>query len=249
MGKPKTNQKGFSAVETILVLVIVVLIGTVGYLVYKNHHKATTANTTNTAKTSTSTTSSSTTNPYAGWNTYTATLLPVSFKYPKDWTIDNSTGNAPINQPDNQFVRLNAPQRSIDGVNYQFSLTFQIHDPSLGDETPLPVYTSTKLTDPNYPKPLYSLILLNNAPSGTANAGQAGSIEVSTTSYQSGANTDGNDTIPTSTTGQQINQEIDMGGTYTQVSDNTLAYFTPSEFSSLQEVQQAELIFSSLSQH
>lgn len=250
MNKISKSEKGFGAVEAVMALVIVVLIGVIGWMVYKNHNKASNVTSSSTTSKSTVNANSSsvktTSNPYAGWKTYTATLQPVSFKYPKDWTIDNSTGNAPINQPNNQFVRINAPQRTINGVNYQFSFTFQIHKPSgFGTSTPFPVYSSTKLTDANYPKQLYSLILLSNAPAGTTTAGQAYSVEVSTTSYQSGASTDGKDTIPTSTSGQ----EIDMGGTFTQVSGNSLAYFTPSQFASLQEVKEANQIFSSLAQH
>jgi hypothetical protein len=39
MRKLKDNQKGFSAIEFIMVFVIIVLIGAVGYFVYKNHHE------------------------------------------------------------------------------------------------------------------------------------------------------------------------------------------------------------------
>lgn len=246
MSKLKSDQKGFSAVEVILVLVILALVGAVGVLVAKNHNKTTTASTTtaSTTKATTPTTAKTTTpDPYAGWQTYTATLEPVSFKYPKDWTV--ATGNdAPINQADNQFIRLNAPQRSINGVNYQYSLTFQIHNPTPQSQSVLPVYSSTKLTDVNFPKTLYSLVLLDNAPAGEANAGQAGFVEVSATNYTPGSNTDGKDTIPTTTAGRTI----DMGGTYVQVNNNTLAYFAPSQFGSLQEIQQSNQIFSSLTQ-
>ena len=41
MGELKNNQKGFSAVELILVCVALVLIGAVGWMVYKGHHKTT----------------------------------------------------------------------------------------------------------------------------------------------------------------------------------------------------------------
>jgi len=39
MSKLKTNQKGFSAVELIMVFVIIALLGAVGYMIYKNHHQ------------------------------------------------------------------------------------------------------------------------------------------------------------------------------------------------------------------
>lgn len=37
----KTNQKGFSTVETVLVVIIAALIGAVGFMVYKNQNKST----------------------------------------------------------------------------------------------------------------------------------------------------------------------------------------------------------------
>ncbi|GEM_PF-3112623 len=81
----KKNQKGFGAVEAMLVLVIVVLVGVAGYMVYKNHHKTTTtassANSTRTTPSSTST--KTTTDPYAGWQSYSDSH--VSFKYPSGW--------------------------------------------------------------------------------------------------------------------------------------------------------------------
>ncbi len=62
MGKLNYNESGFSAVETILILVIVVLLGAVGYLVYRNNHKPTVANVT-TAKSSTSSSAKPNTSP------------------------------------------------------------------------------------------------------------------------------------------------------------------------------------------
>lgn len=44
MSKLSKHQQGFSAVETVLVLVIIVLIGLVGWFVYNNHRKSTTSN-------------------------------------------------------------------------------------------------------------------------------------------------------------------------------------------------------------
>jgi hypothetical protein len=52
-----------------LILIVAVLIGTIGWAVHQNQPKAKPAN------------------PYAGWKTYTATLQPVSFKYPANWTV------------------------------------------------------------------------------------------------------------------------------------------------------------------
>jgi len=58
VGKLRSNQTGFSAVEVVLVLVIVALIGVVGFMVYNNHK-----NKTRPAAATTSTTKATTTTP------------------------------------------------------------------------------------------------------------------------------------------------------------------------------------------
>lgn len=95
MNKIKKNESGFSVTEVILVVVIVALIGVVGWLVYKDHHKTTTVNITNTPATKPSTSISSktaTTNPYAGWKSYSNSQL--SFQYPSNWTAGNGPGDS-----------------------------------------------------------------------------------------------------------------------------------------------------------
>jgi len=61
MGKIKMNEKGFSAVELIMVIIIIALIGVVGYLVHKDHQPAKVAATT---KSTELTTAPSTANLY-----------------------------------------------------------------------------------------------------------------------------------------------------------------------------------------
>ena len=54
MKKLKSNEKGFGAVEALLIVVIVVLIGVVGWVVYKNHNnKSTPVSSTTSVKTKT----------------------------------------------------------------------------------------------------------------------------------------------------------------------------------------------------
>ena len=105
MGKLQKDQKGFSAVEVVLVLVIVALVGAIGFLVYKNQHKtkaAPVASTTTTKSTTTTPTKTVTApDPYAGWKTYTSPLNSgLSFKYPADWQFPNPATTIPA--PNNQ---------------------------------------------------------------------------------------------------------------------------------------------------
>lgn len=89
MGKLKSDERGFSAVEVILVLVIVALIGAVGFMVYKNHNKtkiapvASTTTAKQTAPTQSKTTIAS--NPYAGWQTFSSVDKVYAISYPSDW--------------------------------------------------------------------------------------------------------------------------------------------------------------------
>ncbi len=121
--KLNKNQKGFSAVEFIMVFVIIVLIGAVGYFVYKNHHqpvkvvtitKSTQAKPTNTA---------TTINPYAGWKTYTLPVEKLSFMYPSDWTLSS---NPPSSTQDDALLT------SSDG----FSIDITDGQGNGGDPTP-----------------------------------------------------------------------------------------------------------------
>lgn len=132
MQRINKDESGFSVVEVILVVVIVALIGVVGWLVYKDHHKTTTASTANntssnqpaTTTKTTSTTSTSTkttsTNPYAGWNTYTASDNTYTVNYPSNWVSDPCITNntcsttaevdnylSPASNPSWQVIELN----------------------------------------------------------------------------------------------------------------------------------------------
>ncbi len=83
----KINQKGFSAVEILLVVLVVGLISAVGYLVYMNRHPKTATNSVTTASTVANTTKTSekpAVDPYEGWQAYSARGFSV--KYPPKWT-------------------------------------------------------------------------------------------------------------------------------------------------------------------
>ncbi len=89
----KQNQKGFSVVEILIVIVVVGLLGTVGWLVYdrqSSHKQALTDKTTpssnDTKKPTTPATTTETpkTDPYADWQSYSGRGFVV--KYPAKWT-------------------------------------------------------------------------------------------------------------------------------------------------------------------
>jgi hypothetical protein len=89
----KKNQKGFGAIEGLLILVITIIIGFAGWYVWhtKNNTNSTYSSTANTTKSS-SGTKSIAPNPYTGWKTYSSPLNSgLSFKYPADWSFTPPT--------------------------------------------------------------------------------------------------------------------------------------------------------------
>lgn len=131
MGSFKKNEKGFGAVEAVLIIVIIVLIGAVGYLVYKNHHKTpakvvTVTKTVTAAPKSTTTTTSTT-------KTYTDPSSTYSLVYPNTWTVAQSgAGDQPpatvINKLETTFTAPGAPDIATNDPNTINVIAYQTSD-------------------------------------------------------------------------------------------------------------------------
>jgi len=97
------NNKGFTLVEVLMLIVVLVLIGGIGYLGYKQVNKK--------SKTSTSSTTAATTaktaavDPYAGWKTGTLKYEKLSYKYPSNWTLTDDS-KPYSSSPDNPYSCL-----------------------------------------------------------------------------------------------------------------------------------------------
>ncbi len=88
----KINQKGFSAVELVIILVILIAIGAAGWLVYQHNHKAKATSpisTPSTTRTSSNTKKTVATqpNPYQGWLSYCSSVGGLCVKYPSNWKL------------------------------------------------------------------------------------------------------------------------------------------------------------------
>lgn len=103
----KTNQKGFSVLEILIVVVVVGLLGAVGWLVYDRQKSKTSNQETNTQtseqksntqigeqKQESAKQETKVVDPYEGWKTYADSKLSYSFKYPDTWSV------TPINYGD-----------------------------------------------------------------------------------------------------------------------------------------------------
>jgi Flp pilus assembly pilin Flp len=134
MGRLHKDEKGFGAVEVILVLVIVGLIGAVGFMVYRSHHKtpvssvatSTTAKKTTSAKANTPATPI-TSGPQSGWSTYTNNTVGFSIAYPD--TVQGDNGCATPSTVSIGAIRTslvdNAPNYYIAAKNsIRFNLTW-----------------------------------------------------------------------------------------------------------------------------
>lgn len=95
--KMKRNEKGFGAVELLVIIVVIGLIGAVGWLVYdRQKSKQNNAETTQqpssaqpVAKNDTKQEADTLINP--GWKRYTSERLKISFEYPSDWYVNESS--------------------------------------------------------------------------------------------------------------------------------------------------------------
>ena len=95
MNKIQKNQKGFTAIEGLLIILILVVIGAVAYMVYHNNHKTTVTTITTTSNhKAVNSTKKDTASPYTGWNAYTLPKEKLTFRYPTNWTVENNFTDA-----------------------------------------------------------------------------------------------------------------------------------------------------------
>jgi hypothetical protein len=93
MSRKVSTERGFSAVEAIVIVLIIAVIGVAGWLVWRHHHTKKIATTTSNSTTQQKQQSSGTqtTDPYAGWKSYTDTgytlASGISVKYPAGWQV------------------------------------------------------------------------------------------------------------------------------------------------------------------
>jgi hypothetical protein len=115
----KNNQKGFSVVEGLLVVIVLTLLGGVGYYVYEsnqdnNAQKKSENSVVNKPSGQNSTTKENTIanepiNP--SWKTYTSSTQKISFEYPDGWFVreDSETNRIYVSNHQGEFNKANMP--------------------------------------------------------------------------------------------------------------------------------------------
>lgn len=118
----RKNQKGFSLIEALLILVIVGILGGTGWYVW--HAKQDTDETLSAVNIPSAATESrkSISKPYANWKTATSPRGKFSFKYPSSWKYSQSIG-----------VKDNVEHIVLDGPKLRLTIdSFNGDDPANG---------------------------------------------------------------------------------------------------------------------
>lgn len=88
----KSNQKGFSVVEILIVIVVVGLLGAAGWLVYdRQKSKTDTTQTTQQTSVAKESEAKKEADPYANWKSQCDDKAGLCFKYPSDWKVEEAT--------------------------------------------------------------------------------------------------------------------------------------------------------------
>lgn len=227
------KQSGFASI--LAVIIAVVLIGGVGYLYYQSSQKGKQVKT----ETSANTSETKSTDPYAGWNTYTSSIERLSFKYPSDWVLTvDSAGNYASQ------TGITEEQYKLVGTN-NFRINFDVFgNAGLGGACgpECQIYESTKLNVPNYGN-LWMVV------SGRA-AGMATNIGLDSepTAVGEGASYGLFSGKAIIAAGELKGQHytVHMDGSYRDNNGDAISY-APAAFLAKSEVKTAKLIYQSLS--
>ena len=216
----KNNQKGFSVVEILIVIVVVGLLGAVGWLVY-DRQKSKTPDTSNTQtstpqKEETPKQEAKAADPYEGWKSGTFKYTKLSYKLPSKWQdISDNT-----KFQDHGYKYEEVKLKAADG----FTLIMSVNNLPRGYES-----------EPNNVVLEYKDIDGSRQWIIAANANST----VSRIYVGSGIKKVGEKILPVANVGRD-GLNIELNGLY----DNELGSLT--EFNQKQAVKEAKLVFESL---
>ena len=162
----KSNQKGFSGLEILVITFIVGLIGVVGWLVYdrqknKTDSKSTTAQTSQQAQQESLNQETKITDQYEGWITYNDSNYGVSFKHPVNWNVSKSEKNGFLIITTSQITsaEIEANQDSLSKYNEDMKVNISVSKTKIEGGTS---NTSNVLESVNFNDTEYSLLAQHN---------------------------------------------------------------------------------------
>jgi len=234
------------------VIVLVVIVGGGAYVYHKNHKTKTvsdstsTSSTSKTSKTSTNDKTATTTDPYAGWQTYTSTEEKATFKYPSNWTVDTADQYASNDSAIHDYTGLKSPDgkvlvrwtSKIDGFGNEHSANYPYT--TAIDKTPVTGaasdYVVSGITTADGSTYYPWIALENDAAYGALSTGVAGSLDTFLGRNNLDSTTGQPDTALFSTSGPRVNQ-----GAPALSQSDAQAYLSSAD------MQQAKLILESFS--
>lgn len=135
----KRNQKGFSVVEILIVIIVVGLIGTVVWVVYDRQGTNNSQATKSEQKQETKKDETTTQQPeeYAGWKVHKDSNWKLEFKYPVDWSVasrdyingGNNTREIILKSPDFKSNTASV----IEDINAGATITVSANDTDMTD--------------------------------------------------------------------------------------------------------------------
>lgn len=203
------NQKGFGAIEAIIVVVLVAVVGYIGWYVWNQNNKPADQNTV------TNNNQPSKADTYAGWLACSDTTLGITFKYPANWSTvgtgkDNSCDIKVDASAAGSQVWLRSAKQDADTsfkVGYfnaiGNSATYNNVDRSYTGETILDV---VPLNVPNAPKPLNVVAYAVNSYDATKVAG----LVVTDQAYTVGQKVTGSIPFPKSKNGKAFRMDASL---------------------------------------
>ncbi len=145
-----SKQKGLALIWILLIILLIVLIGAAtffGYRWYKAKQDEK-----NKAAEESSQNAAETTDPYAGWKTYTNKNIGYTLKYPADWSVTETDKISEITEQQVKYITLKSPKKSSlhFGISKAGETSFNITDRTgigAGDDIPIPEKATTLLED------------------------------------------------------------------------------------------------------
>lgn len=124
----KVNQKGFSVVEILIVIVVVGLLGAVGWFVYDRQSKDKAEPVATKTETKEKEASTPEKDTYEGMTKYTSEKYGIAFYHPKDWSTEEVPIESPSDLTPSEFA-INV--KGATSEKYSETASFELHIKSL----------------------------------------------------------------------------------------------------------------------